>query len=68
MLGGSVHTAEKNTEAFVILSKEVGPDANADRTKYMIMSRDQNSGQCHNMEIGNSSFEMVEGYKIGEQH
>ena len=34
-----------------------------DKTKYMVMSRDQNSGRCHNVKIDNSSFDWVEEYK-----
>jgi hypothetical protein len=29
----------------------------------MVMSRDQNAGKCHNIKIGNSSFERVEESK-----
>ena len=38
-------------------SKETGLEVNAGKTKYMIMSRDQNAGRSHNMRIDNSSFE-----------
>ena len=41
-------------------SKESGLEANADKTKYMVMSRDQNAGRSHNMKIHNSSIERVE--------
>ena len=44
-------------------SKETGIEVNADKTKYMVMSRDQNAGQSHSMKIDNSSFEMVEEFK-----
>ena len=44
ILGGSVHTTKRNTEALVLASKENGLEAHADRTKYMVMSRDQNAG------------------------
>ena len=44
-------------------SKEIGLEVNADKTKYMVMSRDQNAGQSHNMKIDNSSFERVEEFK-----
>jgi hypothetical protein len=40
MLGGSKHTIKKNTEALVVASKEIGFDVNADKTKYMVTSRD----------------------------
>jgi len=36
------------------------------QTKYMVMSRDQNAGQGHNIKIDNSSFEMVEEFKYLE--
>ena len=35
----------------------------ADKTKYMIMSRDQNAGRSHSMKIDNSSIERVEEFK-----
>ena len=41
MLGGSVHTVKENAEALVVASKETGPEVNADKTKYMVMSRDE---------------------------
>ena len=33
------------------------------KTKYMIMSRDQNAGQSYSMKIDNSSIERVEEFK-----
>ena len=63
ILGGSVHTIKKNAEALVVSSKEIGLEVNADRTKYMVMSRDQNAGRSHNMKIDNGSFEVVEEFK-----
>jgi len=36
---------------------------NTDKTKYMVMSRDQNAGGSHNMKIDNSFFERVEEFK-----
>ena len=37
-------------------SKEIGLEVNADKTKYMVMSRDQNAGQSRSMKTDNSSF------------
>jgi hypothetical protein len=34
-----------------------------DKTKYMVMSRDQNAGRTHSMKTDNSSFERVDGLK-----
>ena len=59
MLGGSVHTVKDNTEALVVASKEIGLEVNADKTKYMVMSRDRNAGQSDIIKIDNSSFERV---------
>jgi hypothetical protein len=44
-------------------SKETGLEVNADKSKYMVMSRDQNVGRTHNMKIDNSSFERVEEFR-----
>jgi len=65
-LGGSVPTVKKNTKALVVASKKTGLELNADKTKYMVMSRDQNAGQIHSMKTDNSSFERVEEFKYLE--
>ena len=44
ILGGGIHTLEENAEALVAATREIGLEVNADKTKYMVMSRDQNSG------------------------
>jgi hypothetical protein len=38
-LGGSVHIIEKNTDTFVVANKEIGLEVNADKPKYIAMSR-----------------------------
>ena len=63
ILGGGVHTVEENAEALVVASKETGLEVNADKTKYMVISGDQNAGRNHNINIGNNSFERVEEFK-----
>ena len=45
VLGGSEHTTKKNKEALVDASKEIGLEGDADKTKYMVMSRDQKAGR-----------------------
>ena len=40
MLGGSVRTVEKNTDALVVVNNEIGLEVNAYKTKYMVMFRD----------------------------
>jgi len=44
ILGGSVRTVKKNAGALVVASKETGLEVNGDKTKYTVMSRDQNAG------------------------
>jgi hypothetical protein len=63
ILGWSVHTIRKNTEALVIANNEIGLEVNAEKTKYMVMSRDQNAEQNGYIQIGNESFETVEQFK-----
>ena len=46
----------------VAASKEFGLEVNADKTKNMVMSRDQNEGRSHNIKTDNSSFERVEEF------
>jgi DNA gyrase inhibitor GyrI len=53
MLGGSVHTVKENAEALIVARKENGLEVNTDKTKYMVMSRDQNAGRSHNIKIDN---------------
>jgi hypothetical protein len=43
IMGGSVNTVKKNTEALVVASRAIGLEINADKTKYMVMSQDQNA-------------------------
>jgi hypothetical protein len=63
ILGESVHSVKKNTEVLVAATKDIGLEVNADKTKYMVMSRDQNAGRNHNIRIDNISFKRVEEFK-----
>jgi hypothetical protein len=67
ILGGSVHTIREIAKAWVVASKETGLEVKADKTKYMVMSRDQNAEGRHSIKIDNtcSSFERVEVFKRG---
>ena len=43
-------------------SKETGLEINADKTEYMVISRDQNAGRSQGINIDNSSFERMEEF------
>jgi hypothetical protein len=43
-LGRSIHPVKKHTDASVVDSKDIGQEVNADKTKCMVMSQDQNAG------------------------
>jgi hypothetical protein len=49
--------------ALIVTSKEMLVEVNADKTKYMFMSRDQNAGQSHILENDNNYFERVEEFR-----
>jgi hypothetical protein len=63
ILGGSICTMKKSTEALVVATEKFGLEVNADKTKYMVASRDQNAGRSHNVKIDNGSFERVEEFQ-----
>ena len=50
-------------EALVAATKEIGLEVNAHKTKYMVMSGDQNTGRIHSVRIDSSTFERVEEFK-----
>jgi hypothetical protein len=56
---GSVYSIQGKAEALVVASKETELEVSAHKTKYMVMSRDQNAGQSHNIKNDKSSFESV---------
>ena len=62
ILGGSTHIMKENEEALVIAGKETETEVKASKIKYMVMSRDQNTGRNHNIKIDSSSFEAVEQF------
>ena len=44
-------------------TKETGLEVNADKTKYMVTTREQTAGLSHTMKVDNSSIERVVEFK-----
>jgi len=63
ILAGNMHTLKENAEALVAATREIGLEVSADKTKYMVMSRDQNAGRIQSVGIDNSTFQRVEEFK-----
>jgi hypothetical protein len=63
LLGNRVNTIKENSETLFEASRDIGLEINAEKTKYMIMSRHPNSGQNQTIRIANESFENVAKFK-----
>jgi UDP-galactopyranose mutase len=62
-MGGNVLIVRKKAEPLATVCKDTRLEVNADKTKYMLMFRDQNAGRVLNIKFENSSFERVEEFK-----
>jgi hypothetical protein len=63
LLGDNIDTIKKNTETLIDATKEVDLEINIEKTKYMLLSRHQNSDQNRGIKIANRSFENVSQLK-----
>jgi len=63
ILRGSIHTLKENAEDLVAVTREIGLEVSADKTKCMVMSRDQNAGRIRSVRMDNSTFERVKEFK-----
>jgi len=60
---GRIPTLKENAEALLAATGETGLELNADITKCMVKSRDQNAGRIHSVIFDNSTFEGVVEFK-----
>jgi hypothetical protein len=63
ILGESIHSTKRNAEASIVASKGMSLEANAEKTTFMVTSRNQNAGHNYNIKIVSKSFERVEQLK-----
>ncbi|KAJ4431398.1 hypothetical protein ANN_19995 [Periplaneta americana] len=63
IIGENPQTIRENMETLLKASKAIALEVNPEKTKYMIMSRDQNIVRNGNIKIGDLSFEEVEKFK-----
>jgi hypothetical protein len=63
LLGDNIDTI-KSTESLIDASKEVFLEVNTEKTKYMLLSRHQNAGQNHDIEIANRFTELFWTFSI----
>jgi hypothetical protein len=63
LLGDNINTIKKSKQTLIDASKEVGLEVNAEKTKYMFLSRHQNAGQNQDIKIGNRLFENVAQFR-----
>ena len=63
ILGGIIHTLTENAGTLVATTRTIRLEVNADKTKYMVMSRHYNSGRIQSERIDYSTLERVEEFK-----
>jgi hypothetical protein len=62
MLDEHTNTIKKNTEALLDTNREVSPEANAEKNKYMVLSLHQTVRKNHNSLTANKFFENTEKF------
>jgi hypothetical protein len=61
--GDNINATNKNRNSLLDASKEGCQEVNVEKTKCMLVSRDQNADQNRDIKIGNKSFENVSQFK-----
>ena len=63
ILGRSVHTLKKNTEALVVVGVETGLEVDCEKTNCVVMFQDQNAVRCHSTQTDSIPLQRVEGLR-----
>jgi hypothetical protein len=61
-----IYSINRNTETLIDANREVGIEVNVEKTKCMLVHRDQNADQNWDIKIGSRSFEKVSQFKYLE--
>jgi hypothetical protein len=67
LFGDNIDTIKKNTQTIIDAIMEVGLEVNAEKPKYMLLSRHKNAEQNHDIKIDNRCFENVAQFKYFEK-
>jgi hypothetical protein len=68
LLGDNIDTIKEDTGTLIHAIKEVCLEVNAEKTKYILLSRHQNAGQIHDIKRGNRFFKMWHNLNTWERH
>jgi hypothetical protein len=63
LLGDNIDTINENTATLIDASKEVDQEVNVEKTKYMLVSQDQNAGQNWDKKYETDNLEMCHSSK-----
>jgi hypothetical protein len=63
IVGENLDNVNKNTQALLDASKEVGLEVNREKSKHMLMPRSQKIGQNYSIKVANRSFEDVAKFR-----